>query len=380
MPASPEWRRKAPERGLFFGRDKTAVPRAGTMAPALTVRRVSREAWMEQAASGGGNACSPEVWLDLARTREEAQQHGDALLAYYRAIIEAQRQGRWLDAASTPPDLVGRVAYAMRYVKAGRRHFFAHALGPVFDRHGRESLARFAECLAIQVGDRAVLPPDARQRPSILYFPGLPSMPYFDRSLFPWFAALERNAAAIRDELLAVMPQSQRSERVFASDTAERLGLAGERGAPSWQGFYFWRHGERRAENHALCPNTSAVLEELPLVHIAGQAPEVMFSVLEAGTHILPHRGVTNTRVVCHLPLVVPGNCALVVGGQKHVWREGEAVAFDDTYEHEAWNRGASTRVVLIIDVWNPHLSASEREAVAALAAALRDFNQAAGI
>ena len=105
-----------------------------------------------------------------------------------------------------------------------------------------------------------------------------------------------------------------------------------------------------------------------------------MFSVLEAGTHILPHRGVTNTRVVCHLPLVVPGDCALVVGGQKHEWREGEAVAFDDTYEHEAWNRGTRTRVVLIIDVWNPHLSAAEREAAAALAAAMRDFNQAAGI
>jgi aspartate beta-hydroxylase len=380
MTASPEWRREAPERGLFFGPHKTGVPRGGTMAPALMVQRVSREACMELAADGDEKACAPAVWLDLALAREKAQQHGDALLAYYRAIIEAQRQGLWLDAASTPPGLLGRVAYAMRYVKAGRRRFFSHALGPVYALHGREALARFEECLAIQVGDRAVTPPDARQRPSILYFPGLPSTPYFDRSLFPWFADLEHNAAAIRDELLAVMPQSQRSERVFASDAAEQLGLAGERGAPSWHGFYFWRHGECRPENHALCPETSAALAKLPLVRIAGQAPEVMFSVLEAGTHILPHRGVTNTRVVCHLPLVVPEACALVVGGQKHEWREGEAVAFDDTYEHEAWNRGTATRVVLIVDVWNPHLSAAEREAVAALAAAMRDFNQAAGI
>jgi aspartate beta-hydroxylase len=105
-----------------------------------------------------------------------------------------------------------------------------------------------------------------------------------------------------------------------------------------------------------------------------------MFSVLTPGTHILPHRGVTNTRIVCHLPLVVPGDCALVVGGERHVWRVGEAVAFDDTYEHEAWNRGSSTRVVLIIDVWNPHLTAPEREAVTALVEAIGDFNRAAGI
>ena len=105
-----------------------------------------------------------------------------------------------------------------------------------------------------------------------------------------------------------------------------------------------------------------------------------MFSVLTPGTHILPHRGVTNTRVVCHLPLVVPEDCALVVGGETHVWREGEAVAFDDTYEHEAWNRGSRTRVVLIVDVWNPHLTAAERDALATLAGAMGEFNKAAGL
>ena len=135
-----------------------------------------------------------------------------------------------------------------------------------------------------------------------------------------------------------------------------------------------------RADTLALCPRTAAILESLPLCRIREHAPEVMFSVLTPGTHILPHRGVTNTRVVCHLPLVVPEDCALVVGGETHVWREGEAVAFDDTYEHEAWNRGSRTRVVLIIDVWNPHLTAAERDAVATLAGAMGDFNKAAGL
>jgi aspartate beta-hydroxylase len=350
------------------------------MAPALSRRHAPREAVVVDGAGGRQTANTPEAWLELARVREERRQHGDALLAYYRAIIEAQRQGRWLDAATTPAELLGRVTYAMRYVKAGRRHFFADALGPVLARHGREDLKRFEECLAIQVGERSAVPRDPCQRPSILYFPGLPSAPYFDRSLFPWFAELERQAGAIRAELLAVMPQEVRSERVFASDAAERRGLAGNGGAPVWKGFYFWRHGERRAQNHASCPRTSAALEALPLVRIPGQAPEVMFSVLEPGTHILPHRGVTNTRVVCHLPLVVPENCALVVGGERHVWHEGQAVAFDDTYEHEAWNRGTRTRVVLIVDVWNPHLSLAEREAVTALAASMWEFNKAAGI
>lgn len=335
---------------------------------------------MTDAVEAGERAMAPEAQLDLASALEAREEHGGALLAYYRAIIEAQRQGRWLDAATTAPELFGRVTHAMRYVKAGRRRVFGAALAPVYSRHGREALARFEACLAIQVGERRAQFADARQKPSMLYFPGLPAAPWYAREVFPWIGTLEREVPTIREEMLAVMPRTDLSERVFGTDEAERRGLAGGAGAPSWNGFYLWRHGERRDANHALCPRTSAALEALPLVRIRGNAPEVMFSVLAPGTHILPHRGVTNTRVVCHLPLVVPEDCALAVGGESRCWREGEAVAFDDTYEHEAWNRGTRTRVVLIVDVWNPHLAAAERDAVASLAEAMGDFNEAAGI
>ena len=334
---------------------------------------------MADAGQGSDPIVTPEARLELARSLEERQQRDDALLAYYRAIIESQRQGLWLSKATTPPALVERVAHAMRYVKAGRRRIFGEALEPVVARHGRGALTRFEECLAIQVGERNPQSPDPRQRPSILYFPGLPATPYFKRSEFPWITNLERETSAIREELSAAIQHAERNERVFTDDLAESSGLKGAQGAPSWNGFYFYRHGERRDENHALCPRTSSVLDSLPLVRIREHAPEVMFSVLTPGTHILPHRGVTNTRVVCHFPLIVPEHCALVVGGERHEWREGEAIAFDDTYEHEAWNRGMRTRVVLIIDVWNPHLTAAERDAVAVLVEALGDFNKAAG-
>ncbi|HWN06477.1 MAG TPA: aspartyl/asparaginyl beta-hydroxylase domain-containing protein [Steroidobacteraceae bacterium] len=335
---------------------------------------------MADAVEGGERALTPEARLDLAAALEAQQDHDRALLAYYRAIIEAQRTRRWLDAGTTAPELLGRVTYAMRYVKAGRRRVFNAALAPIYERHGRDALARFDACLAIQVGERRAEFADPRQRPSMLYFPGLPAAPWHSRADFPWLETLERETPAIREELLAVMPRSDRGERVFLSDEAARRGLASGAGAPSWNGFYFWRHGERRDANHTLCPRTSAVLESLPLVRIRGNAPEVMFSVLTPGTHILPHRGVTNTRAVCHLPLVVPEDCALVVGGEARAWREGEAVVFDDTYEHEAWNRGSRTRVVLIIDVWHPHLTAAERDAVARLAEVMGDFSKAAGI
>lgn len=320
----------------------------------------------------------PIVRLHLGHALEKLDRQHEALLAYFRAIADAQKQGYWLDASTTAPVVLDRVRHAMRFVQAGRHSVFEAVLEPLVERHGAAALERTKNSLAIYLGDRPGAPVDVRQKPSILFFSGLPATPFFQRELFPWMREFERQTEAIRDELSSVLPRADGRERVFTSDAEEQAGLSGSRGAPGWDGFYFYRHGARRDENCARCPRTAAALEALPLVRIREHAPEIMFSVLTPGTHILPHRGVTNTRVVCHLPLIVPEDCALVVGGEAHHWREGQGVVFDDTYEHEAWNRGSRTRVVLIVDFWNPHLTPAERDAVSALVEAIGDFNRAA--
>ena len=102
--------------------------------------------------------------------------------------------------------------------------------------------------------------------------------------------------------------------------------------------------------------------------------------MLTSGSHIQPHHGVTNTRVVTHLALVVPDDCALVVGGESHTWQEGACFTFDDTFEHEDYNRSADTRVVMLLDAWNPYLSKVERAAIAELIGGIGDFNRDAGV
>ena len=100
----------------------------------------------------------------------------------------------------------------------------------------------------------------------------------------------------------------------------------------------------------------------VPGVHIPGRAPSAFFSMLKPHTRIPPHTGVTNTRAIVHLPLIVPPGCGFRVGGETREWKEGTAFAFDDTIEHEAWNDSDELRAVLIFDVWNPHMTTSERE------------------
>jgi len=114
----------------------------------------------------------------------------------------------------------------------------------------------------------------------------------------------------------------------------------------------------------------------LPLVRISEHAPEICFSMLTAGTHILPHYGTSNIRSVVHLPLIVPENCALKVENELVLTKAGECFAFDDTFLHEAWNRGSGTRAILLMDAWNPHLTETERLCLTELVKLIGDFNR----
>jgi aspartate beta-hydroxylase len=314
--------------------------------------------------------------LHLGRVLELAGRAAEAAVQYARVLQDAQAQGRWLNPDTTPVQLRGIVEHAVLFVRQHRREAFARLFAPLQARFGSESMQRVHKALRIYFNEEAPAYADPRQQPSFFYFPDLPTSAYFDRSLFPWIAELEAQTEAIRAELLNLLPSERGRERVFTSDEIEQHNLRGLDTPPSWNGYYFYRHGVARADNRAACPVTAAALDKLPLAHIREHGPEVLYSVFTPGTHLLPHRGVTNTRLVSHLPLLVPEDCALSVGGELHHWQEGRVVVFDDTFEHEAWNRSRKTRVVMIYDLWNPYLSEAERAAVTDLVADIGDFRE----
>ena len=314
--------------------------------------------------------------LYWAEALERAQHLDQAVIQYVRALEDAQKAGRWLSPDTTPPVLRPLIEHAVVMVRQHRNLAFSRLFEPLVHRFGGDSLTRIAQTLRIYFKQETAVSSDPRQCPTFLFMPGLPATPYFDRALFPWIEDFEHETANIQTELRTVMPRPEGSERVFTSEALEKENLRGSGAPPSWTGYYFYRHGERRDDNCTACPATARALDPLPLSRVRGHGPEVLFSVFTPGTHLLPHRGVTNTRVVGHLPLIIPEDCALSVGGELHAWAEGRTVVFDDTYEHEAWNRSSSTRVVLIFDLWNPYLTDIERLAFADLIAAIGDFRE----
>lgn len=319
--------------------------------------------------------------LRLGVVFEQQGRRREAMAAYLGAINAAQAQGRWLSDATTAPGVRDAVKHATQYVAAGRRELFDAVIEPLRQRYGRSELVRVDQCLSIYLQEQPAPLPDPRQRPEFLYFPGIPSQTFYPRERFPAHARLEAAVDAIREELRAVLLDTPDDFVPFlgtpsAEAVSAHLLASSSTQEAAWDAFFFYRHGIRHDAHCARCPRTIGLLDSMALIRVRDHAPETLFSVLRPGTHILPHRGVTNTRLVTHLPLMVPPDCALRVGGETHVWEEGRCVTFDDTFEHEAWNNSDQTRVVLIMDSWNPDLSEVERAAVADLVAAIGDFNR----
>lgn len=311
----------------------------------------------------------------------ELGRREEALSCYMRAFEAAETIGLFLDMGKVPAGIRVLAEQAMGILRDARYQVFRAALAPVEREHGRASLQRVWHCLDSYLGLRPAIPLPAMQRPTFMTFPGLPDRAWYEHDEFAWMPELERHTDAIREELGAVLAKDE-GFRPFVQMPRQHPGAAywdKLNDSPNWNAFFFYRDGERFADNHARCPRTSTALDAVPLNRVADHSPEALYSVLRPGAHIPPHTGVINVRLVVHLPLIVPRDCGIRVGSETRGWTEGRCIAFDDTYEHEAWNKSKETRVVMIFDTWNPALTLPEREGMRVAIEELGRFNRSHG-
>ncbi|CAE8705079.1 unnamed protein product [Polarella glacialis] len=193
-------------------------------------------------------------------------------------------------------------------------------------------------------------PPQPMQRPEHLD-PSLRSQPWHDPQEFPWCQDLERNFEAIRTEMLGTLSSQEAWPMVRG-----QVGLTD--GVGEWRELVMLGPGSERGR--ALCPQTAALLDAIPAAkHLAdsvGACGNAIFAKLTPGTRLKPHSGPTNTRLTCHLGVEVPEKCAIRVGTKVCTWEEGKCLVFDDSWEHEVWNKSELLRVVLLVNFWHPDL------------------------
>ena len=236
---------------------------------------------------------------------------------------------------------------------------------------------RFERCVDRILGRARIYTPE----PTAMLFPFLMNYEFYSRDYFPWIETVEAATDSIREELLGVLNDDQGGIQPYIA-YGQGLPLNQWRElnhSRRWGAYFLWNEGRPQEAHMARCPRTVAALAAAPQVDIPERGPTAFFSILDARTKIPPHTGVTNTRLTVHLPLIVPPGCRFRVGGETREWREGSAWVFDDSIEHEAWNDSDVPRAILIFDVWNPQLTALERDLVRETTVLLAEYNAAEG-
>lgn len=285
---------------------------------------------------------------------------------YQKALAVAQKSG-------VAADLAAELREAQAFLESRAEEFkqcIAQAVKGLDAGVGAAGL-RLRHSLDMVNGEREIF----LQQPSVHYYPYLAQRQFFERDEFDWVAQLEAQTPAIRQELVElvnadaefqpyVQPEKDRPPRDFH-------GLLNN---PSWSAFYLWQDGELVEENAARCPKTVAALEKVPLSRIGSRTPSILFSRLLPGAHIPPHNGMLNSRLICHLPLIIPAGCWLRVGNETREWEEGKLLIFDDSIEHEAKNPSDQLRIILLFDIWRPELTEQERSGISAIFEAIDRF------
>lgn len=293
-----------------------------------------------------------------------------AAVAYRNALQAAPPEPQWPDVLR--PQLQHARQVVMRHAQEFAA-FLSERMNTPLHRLTDVEAQRWREAGAIFCGLSRPYPSICNQ----LYVPRLPAIPFYEREAFPWVPALEARTQDILEELRGLLAEHSGEFKPYIQyPPGTPVNQWHELNhSVRWSSFFLWTHGEPQLAAQARCPVTTAALAEVEMADIPGQCPNVMFSALAPHTHIPPHHGETNARLVVHLPLIVPEGCRYRVGFEHRQWKVGQVLIFDDSIEHEARNDSDELRVILMIDVWNPLLSPGEREMVRVLSAAAQEFH-----
>ena len=353
-------RRNLPEAARLLTALTTLDPRdAATWKKLAAIRRALGEDAGAMTAIGQALAIEPRDPLSLLMKAGLIEANGDDAEEPYRAALSFID-----DPDAAPSALRARLVHARHYC----------------DTAHRSRVERLSRIAATET-DRLRCTPAERVRIDSFVrgiadavspvLPMLSRHPYHDPATFAGLVDAARRHEAYTADYLRLMAQDEAAAAPYVDHPTDVpldqwVDLNRSR---QWSAAHLWRGGAVVHRNADRCPTTVAAFAALPTPSIGGRSPNLMFSILASHTHIPPHVGVTNVRLVVHVALIIPDRCSLTVGGERRGWVPGEAIVFDDTIEHEAVNDSDETRIVLIGDLWHPDLSINERAVLHALMA-----------
>ena len=317
----------------------------------------------------------PLTWLQRGDVQYFLGLFDEAVCSYYAAEALIGDLGE--HAAGKPAHIANVFRNAGAKLAERRRAVVEEFLAPLKQQCAGDDFSRCEEAISHICGTRAPEYADPLQRPTFCYFPGMASKPFYETKEVESLNALEDAFDDIRQEVLSFMEVRSPGARPYVNvPRGDEKQWSELNGSDNWSAVHLFRGGERIVDNCSRFPKTEKAIRQLSGCDIPGQAPEAFFSILLPGTHIPPHHGIANYKLAVHLPLVIPGKCGIRVGDVTRMWKPGQCLVFDDSFEHEAWNRSDEIRIVLILEVWHPDLAEFEKEALRRTITGLSVFDE----
>lgn len=199
-------------------------------------------------------------------------------------------------------------------------------------------------------GEPPLFPPLDPLQYARFLIPGLGSQPWWDAGTIPWAATFEDNHAVIRAELETFLAQQAVTFRDYVGPILEEKADGGD-----WHVLYLDYRGHRWEEHCKMFPRLMKLIDAVPR-----RAGTAFVSRLTPGTHIPKHCGASNAQLTCHFGVIVPDPVEMRVGHETRQQPEGTCIVFDDSFEHEVWNRSGADRYNVFIQFWHPDLSDEE--------------------
>jgi aspartyl/asparaginyl beta-hydroxylase (cupin superfamily) len=312
---------------------------------------------------------NPRAYILKADLYYDRGDHQSAV-AYYRVALNNAPPN-----AQIPNDLKTLLSRSQQRCEEilGRYTHYLESLLENESKFAGEAGRRARDSVAMMTGKKQAY----TQQPQNYFFPELPNIQFYNSENFSWVAGLEAKTDSIRKELKQAIKSAPQEFSAYLKSSEDRPqnDFHGMKGDDSWSAYYLWKEGELVDGAEELCPETVAAMRDIPFPRMEGRAPNILFSLLRPGAKIPPHTGLINTRLICHLPLIVPDGCGFRVGNDVREWKEGKVWLFDDTIEHEAWNNSNEDRYILLFEVWRPELNSVEKELVTKILESVDGYN-----
>ena len=247
-------------------------------------------------------------------------------------------------------------------MRAGGYYDRVMASGPELDR--------VKKYLRLCAGEEAPAPAAPLMRPTYPCFPGLRHRPWHDPRACEGARMLEENFGTIRDEAMSLGEGASldysRAAGPWRSWKKPWTLLRRDAAPKTWTLYLLYHMGVDVEEVMGKCPRTRAVVNALPGACLEYTWGDFVFSAMSAGAHLRPHCSIDNLRVRIHMGISIPEGCSIRVATETRTWQEGKCLMFEDSFEHEVWNRSNARRIVLIADLWHPDLTEVEIRALTA--------------